>query len=100
MPLSVTDGLGVAFGELLAGEENNVLAAVRCFVCDGVQEVGLSQAGRPAEDQRVVAILLAGSDLARGAVGEPVAFDNSEGAEGQSRVQVGRWRPGKPPLPD
>ena len=68
-------------------------------VADGLQEVGLAQAGVAVDEQRVV---LAGRRLGHGqggGVGEPVGRADHEGVEGVPRVDVVHRSVPTPPAP-
>ena len=78
----VEEGLG---GDVAHPVGGVVLAHV---VADGLQEVGLAEAGVAVDEQRVV---LAGGRLGdgeRGGVGEPVGRPDDEGLEGVPGVDV------------
>ena len=66
-------------------------AAVRAdVVADRVQEVGLAEAGRAVEEERVVGLAGQLGDRERGGVGEAVGVADDELVEGELRVELGR----------
>ena len=83
----VHEGLGRDVADAHAGE---VLHPV---VADGVQEVGLPQAGVAVDEQRVVAGGGGLGDPLGGGVGEPVGRSDDEGVEGVAGVEDGRLAP-------
>ena len=78
-------------GEGLGGgvEDGEPAAVVAHVVGDRVQEVGLAEPGRAADEQRVVGEPGHLGDGERGGVGEPVAVADDELVEGEAGVEGG-----------
>ena len=76
-------------GEGLGGrvEHGHPAAVVAHVVGDRVQQVGLAEPGRPADEQRVVGQPGHLGDGERGGVGEPVAVADDELVEREARVE-------------
>ena len=79
------DRATVAVDEGVAGEEDHTPAGLEGTVSEGVEEVGLTEAGPSVEDQRVVLALAVG-ETQGGAIGEAVGLDDREGIEGEAAV--------------
>ena len=76
-------------GRVAGGQAVAVLVDV---VGDRVQQVGLAEAGRAADEERVVGQAGHLGDRERGGVGEPVAVADHELVERQARVELLRGR--------
>ena len=89
------DGVDELVHERLGGHVADPLVAEHGadVVADGVEEVGLAQAGRAVDEQRVVGPARALGDRERGGVGEAVRRADDELVEGVAGVQRAR-RPG------
>ena len=72
-------------GRVAGGQAAAVLVDV---VGDRVQQVGLAEPGRAADEERVVGQAGHLGDGERGRVGEPVAVADHELVEGQARVEL------------
>jgi len=59
-------------------------------VADGVQEVGLAEAGRPVDEERVVGLARGLRNGLRGGERKPVRARRHERVEGEARVEAGR----------
>ena len=90
----VADRVDELVGELLAGHVADLGAGVEAahVVADGVQQVGLAQAGVAVDQQRVVGLARRLGDRDRGRVREPVGRADDEGLEGVLRVEPGLER--------
>jgi large subunit ribosomal protein L34 len=98
-PVAVLEGVDVAGlegGEELVGEaldggvaDGQPAAVGAHVVADAVQEVGLADAGRPDDEQRVVGLTGELGHRERRGVGEAVGVADHELLEGELRVQAG-----------
>ena len=89
--LVLADRVDEVVGQFLGGDvaDPNPVEVVADVVAEGVQQVGLAQAGLAVDGQRVVRLARILGHRDRGGVGEPVRAADDEGLEGVLGVEPG-----------